>query len=77
MNVLPSLVFKADEISFEPTLKKKFIVLKICAKSNPYIILPNIQNCPKEIQKTINYDHIWCAYLYMDDQTETHFYYLH
>lgn len=87
INDVPApLVFGADELSLEPTLKKKFIVpenipefisrdvpnqiphISVMFSHNitgekipPFVILPNIQNCPNEIQRPISFGQIWCA----------------
>lgn len=82
----PALIFGADELGLDPTLKKKYIVpenvIEFIVKNAhiqiphfknlfshnligtlipPFVIFPNLQNCPEEIRKYINLGQILCV----------------
>lgn len=78
----PALIFGADELGLDPTLKKKYIFIEFIARNAPiqirhftimfshnligtliplFVIIPNLQNCPEEIEKYINLGQIWCV----------------
>lgn len=84
--ISPALIFGADELGLDPTLKKKYIIpievqdfltkntpinfphFSVMFSHNaigdyppPFIIIPDLKNCPDDIKEFISLSKIWCC----------------